>query len=71
MKSAINKVFSRIPSTTTPSLDGERHQQELYTVLSGALSKAGWKEVDTNKRPNERQKTFAHSAFMVGFLPIS
>src|SRR5690606_39859662 len=31
---AINKVFSRIPSTTTPSTDGKRHQQESYDVLS-------------------------------------
>lgn len=64
MKPAIDRVFSRIPGSDKPSMDGKRYYQEGFNVLAGGLKKAGWNEVTANDVPNQKNRTFAHSPFM-------
>ncbi|RMZ68244.1 fungal cellulose binding domain-containing [Pyrenophora seminiperda CCB06] len=64
VKPAIDRVFSRIPGTDTPSMDGKRYKQEGFDVLSGALAAGGWKSVVANDQPNSKNRTFSHSPFM-------
>jgi cellobiose dehydrogenase (acceptor) len=65
VKAATTAMFSRIPGTDTPSMDGKRYIQETYNVLGGAVKKAGWTELASiNQSPNSKLKTFGHSPFM-------
>lgn len=64
MKSAVDRVFKRIPGTDTPSMDGKRYKQEGYDVLSGALGADGWKYVVANNQQNEKNRVYSHSPFM-------
>ncbi|AEO64604.1 06cbdded-7847-4769-a7b4-f9d23bb02f56 [Thermothielavioides terrestris] len=61
---ATSRVFSRIPGTWHPSMDGKLYRQEGFDVLSGGLSKSGWKSVVPNDAPTEKNHTFGHSTFM-------
>ncbi|KAF8453744.1 cellobiose dehydrogenase [Kalaharituber pfeilii] len=64
MTAATNRVFSRIPSTDTPSLDGKRYIQESYTLMSNILGGSGWTAVTANSSPNSKNRTYAHTPFM-------
>lgn len=64
MKSAVDRVFKRIPGTDTPSMDGKRYKQEGYDVLSSALGADGWKYVVANEQNNEKNRAYSHSPFM-------
>ena len=64
MAGATSRVFSRIPGTSTPSMDGKRYLQQGFNVLAGGLKAGGWKEVSANQAPNEKDQTFGHSEFM-------
>ena len=64
MAPATERLFSRIPSTDTPSMDGKRYQQESYNVVSGFLAGAGWTSVSANQSPDAKQRTFSHTSFM-------
>lgn len=65
MRNATEKVFLRIPSTTTPSADGTRHLQFPFQLLESVLPVAGWEEVQANRQPERKNHTFAHGPFMV------
>ncbi|KAL5351186.1 hypothetical protein ACLOAV_003037 [Pseudogymnoascus australis] len=64
MAGATNRVFSRIPGTDTPSMDGKRYLQEGENVISAGLKQGGWKEVTANNAPGEKNRTFSHTPFM-------
>lgn len=64
MKAATDRVFSRIPGTDTPSLDGKRYLQQGFDVLSGGLESSGWTGITANNEPNKKNHTFSHSPFM-------
>ncbi|RYP53579.1 hypothetical protein DL768_001443 [Monosporascus sp. mg162] len=64
MKAATDRVFSRIPGTDAPSMDGKRYLQQGFEVLAGGLKSSGWKEVTANNVPNQKHRTFSHSPFM-------
>ncbi|KAK2760175.1 hypothetical protein FQN54_002242 [Arachnomyces sp. PD_36] len=64
MAPAVEKVFSRIPGTDHPSMDGELYYQEGYEVIGGALRDAGWKNVTANEVPDEKHQTFSHTPYM-------
>ncbi|KFY05536.1 hypothetical protein V492_08470 [Pseudogymnoascus sp. VKM F-4246] len=64
MVAATDRVFSRIPGTDTPSMDGLRYYQEGENVISAGLKQGGWKEVTANDAPGEKDKTFSHTPFM-------
>ncbi|KAI1373926.1 carbohydrate-binding module family 1 protein [Hypoxylon crocopeplum] len=64
MASATKRVFSRIPGTDHPSLDGQRYYQQGFEVLSSGLKSAGWTEVTANDVPDKKNHTFSHAPFM-------
>ncbi|KAL7627298.1 hypothetical protein AAE478_001487 [Parahypoxylon ruwenzoriense] len=64
MASATKRVFSRIPGTDAPSVDGKRYYQQGFEVLASGLRSAGWTEVTANDVPNQKNHTFSHSPFM-------
>ncbi|KAI1394791.1 carbohydrate-binding module family 1 protein [Hypoxylon fuscum] len=64
MAAATKRVFSRIPGTDHPSMDGKRYYQQGFEVLAGGLKSAGWAEVTANDVPNQKNHTFSHSPFM-------
>jgi len=64
MTAATSRVFSRIPSTDTPSQDGKRYIQESYNLMSNILGGSGWTSVTANNSPNSKHRTYAHTPFM-------
>lgn len=64
MQAAIQRVFSRIPGTDAPSMDGKRYYQEGFQVLSGGLKNGGWSQVTANSAPDKKNRTFSTSPFM-------
>lgn len=64
MAAATSRVFSRIPGTDTPSMDGKRYLQEGFNALTSGFSAAGWKSVVANSSPNEKNRTYAHTPYM-------
>lgn len=64
MLPAANKVFARIPSTTTPSQDGQRYGQDLYNLMYNVLQPRGWTPIDANSQPNMKNRTFHHTPYM-------
>lgn len=64
MAAATQRVFSRIPGTDHPSMDGKRYYQQGFEVLAGGLKSAGWAEITANDVPNKKNHTFSHSPFM-------
>lgn len=63
MAAAVDRVFSRMPWTDTPSTDGIHYRPEGYDLLSNALLAAGWTNVTANAQPNEKTKTFSYANF--------
>ena len=64
MAAARRRLFARIPSTSTPSRNGQGYLQEAYKIVGAAALKAGWREVAINAQPNDKNRTFGHSPFM-------
>ncbi|EHL03777.1 putative Cellobiose dehydrogenase [Glarea lozoyensis 74030] len=64
MAGATERVFSRIPGTDHPSMDGQRYLQSGYDVIADGLANAGWKYVTANDAPSEKNRTFAHAPHM-------
>jgi len=60
----VSKVFARIPSTDTPSMDGKRYLQEGHNVLVAGLKASGWAEVTANSVPEKKNRTISHTPFM-------
>ncbi len=63
MQAAVDKVFTRIPGTTTPSMDGKLYLPQGYNTISGGLTSGGWSYVDANTQNDKRNKTFGHTAY--------
>lgn len=62
---ATRRVFSRIPGTQVPSMDGKLYRQEGFNVLAKGLDAAGWKFLDNaNNAPEDRNHTFSHTTYM-------
>ncbi|GAB1320084.1 hypothetical protein MFIFM68171_10294 [Madurella fahalii] len=64
IRAAINRVFSRIPGTDTPSTDGKRYYQQGFDVLSSGLRASGWSQVTANNAPDRKNRTFSNAPFM-------
>ncbi|KAK3322580.1 cellobiose dehydrogenase-like protein [Apodospora peruviana] len=64
LAAATSRVFSRIPGTDTPSKDGKLYLQEGFNALAGGLKSSGWNQVTANNVPNQKNRTFAHTAYM-------
>lgn len=64
MAASSQAVFSRIPGTDTPSLDGVRYLQTGYSVVAEGLALAGWESITANNVPSEKNRTYAHTPYM-------
>lgn len=64
MKSAASRVFSRIPGTDHPSMDGKLYYQQGFNVIAGGLAAAGWSNITANNVPDQKNHTFAYGPFM-------
>ncbi|KUI56946.1 Cellobiose dehydrogenase, partial [Cytospora mali] len=64
MAAATSRVFSRIPGTDHPSLDGQLYLQQGFDVISGGLKAGGWTSVTANDVPNQKNRTYAHTPYM-------
>jgi cellobiose dehydrogenase (acceptor) len=63
MKTAVDKVFTRLPGTTTPSQDGKIYLPQGFNTIGGGLKAAGWTEIDANKENGLRNRTYAKTAY--------
>jgi len=64
MSAATTRVFSRIPGTDTPSMDGQLYYQQGFNVLSGGLKAAGWSSITPNSSPAQKNRTYGHTPYM-------
>lgn len=64
MSAATSRVFSRIPGTDHPSMDGQLYLQQGFDVISSGLKTAGWTSVTANNVPNQKNRTYAHTPYM-------
>lgn len=64
MAAATSRVFSRIPGTEVPSLDGKLYLQQGFDVISGGLKQGDWTSVTANDSPNQKNHTYSHTAYM-------
>ncbi|KKK27390.1 hypothetical protein ARAM_002277 [Aspergillus rambellii] len=64
MKKAISKVFSRIPGTIHPSMDGFIYLQEGPSVIMNGLLAAGWKMTSFDDSPEEKYRSIGYSPYM-------
>ncbi|KAF5861547.1 hypothetical protein ETB97_012796 [Aspergillus alliaceus] len=64
MQPSIDRVFSRIPGTVHPSVDGKLYLHEGANMLSRGLKAAGWQSITLNDQPAQKTKTFGDAPFM-------
>ncbi|ROT36423.1 cellobiose dehydrogenase [Sodiomyces alkalinus F11] len=64
MAAAEQRAFSRIPGTTTPSMDGEIYLPRGMDVIREGLRSGGWNEVDFLSTPNQKNHTFGYTPYM-------
>jgi cellobiose dehydrogenase (acceptor) len=58
------KVFARIPSDDTTSMDGKRFFQQGYEVIAGGLRAANWINITANNLPDTKNKAYSYTPFM-------
>ncbi|KAK1753591.1 cellobiose dehydrogenase [Echria macrotheca] len=63
MLESVDKVFTRIPGTMYPSMDGKLYLPQGYNLLSQGLTQGGWTSIDANKQNDQRNKTFSHTIY--------
>lgn len=64
MEPAISRVFSRIPFTEYPSMDGDIYNGQGYDIVGGALAASGWKNVTAGDAPAEKNRTVSRPNHM-------
>ena len=64
MSAAVSRVFSRIPGTELPSMDGKEYLPQGYNLIGTALKNAGWANVSANSVPDSKNRTFTRGPFM-------
>ncbi|KFA71300.1 hypothetical protein S40288_06713 [Stachybotrys chartarum IBT 40288] len=60
VSASAERLYERTPGTTSPSMDGQRYDQELYGVMSKWLSGNGFTQTDTFKNPNDKHAVFGY-----------
>ncbi|KAH7381339.1 choline dehydrogenase [Phaeosphaeria sp. MPI-PUGE-AT-0046c] len=61
---AADRVWERNPGQTYGSEDGERYNDEAYSVLSEFFASQGWAETDFIKEPNSKKDVFGHPPWL-------
>lgn len=64
MAPATQRVFSRIPGTDHPSMDGKRYLQTGFDIITNGLAAANWSSVTANDEPANKNRTYAHPPHM-------
>lgn len=64
MQQATNRVFSRIPGTDHPSMEGKLYLQSGFDIVHQGLASANWTSVTANNVPGQKDRTYAHTAYM-------
>lgn len=64
MAAATKRVFSRIPGTDHPSLDGKLYLQSGFDTIRQGLDNANWTSVTANDVPSQKNRTYAHTPYM-------
>jgi cellobiose dehydrogenase (acceptor) len=64
MVTATSNVFSRIPGTDHPSLDGLLYIQSGFNAVRQGLANAGWTSLTANDHPEQKNRTYAHTPYM-------
>lgn len=64
MLASTNAAFLRIPGTDHPSMDKQLYIQSGFNVLRQGLSSAGWSNITANDHPEQKNRTFAYTAYM-------
>ncbi|ETS76469.1 hypothetical protein PFICI_11856 [Pestalotiopsis fici W106-1] len=63
--SAAERLYERNPGTTLPSADGQRYDQQLYSILSNFFDNLGWKSVDMSEQPDEKFEVYSYPAWNI------
>ncbi|TVY18546.1 Cellobiose dehydrogenase [Lachnellula arida] len=64
MSAATQRVFSRLPGTDHPSMDGELYLQSGFNTIRTGLANANWTSVTANDVPSQKNRTYAHTPYM-------
>lgn len=70
VEASAERLYARTPGTTSPTADGELHDQGAWDVLSTWLDGNGFTEVDAIAEPEKKRKIYSHPPIMVR-LPVS
>lgn len=62
---AAERLYSRNPGTTQPSVDGKYYDDKSYDVVSSYLDAQGWTEVDSIESPNEKHMIYSRPAWSI------
>ncbi|KAK7189588.1 hypothetical protein DPSP01_001582 [Paraphaeosphaeria sporulosa] len=62
---AADRLYSRNPGTTQPSLDGKHYDDMSYSVVSSYLDAEGWTNVDSIETPNEKHMVYSRPAWSI------
>ncbi|TVY40768.1 Cellobiose dehydrogenase, partial [Lachnellula subtilissima] len=64
MSAATQRVFSRLPGTDHPSMDGNLYLQSGFNTIRTGLANANWTSVTANDVPSQKNRTYAHTPYM-------
>ncbi|TVY55538.1 Cellobiose dehydrogenase [Lachnellula cervina] len=64
MSAATQRVFSRLPGTDHPSMDGQLYLQSGFNTIRTGLANANWTSVTANDVPSQKNRTYAHTPYM-------
>ncbi|KAL3469191.1 hypothetical protein BJX99DRAFT_265413, partial [Aspergillus californicus] len=64
VQSSVDKVFTRIPGTITPSTDNFLYLAEGPSVIMNGLLSSGWKMSSFNDSPEEKYQSVGYSPYM-------
>lgn len=60
VSTAADRFYERNPGQTYGSMDGVRHNNQAYDVLSQFLAGNGWKETDAIENPDDKVDAYSH-----------
>lgn len=62
---AADRLYSRNPGTTQPSVDGKFYDDMAYNVVASYLDAQGWSNVDSIETPNEKHMVYSRPAWSI------
>ncbi|KAH7123333.1 hypothetical protein B0J13DRAFT_566423 [Dactylonectria estremocensis] len=65
VEASASDLYERTPGTTSPTKDGELHDQGAWNILSTWLDGNGFTEVDAIEEPDKKRNIYSHPPIMV------